>query len=302
MTTDSGSHFHGTTAIDAAIADLQARVTKLETPVLTVSPPITVSANNVTISDKSISGTQSNGPQGTRIFGIQALGTAANPITNLVIRRCVLSGMTMGIYLRYVKDLVIEDCTITDADYAGILVYSGVSTTVGSSIIRRNTIQRIGYARTDFSDPAFQNNAYGIALSRNPTTDYTTDPRSAGYLVSANLIEDVPLWHGLDTHAGQDITFSGNTMRRIPRPIFITTDASPSDRPINITLTNNRMEQALSKTGGTNKTAITLVNLQGGTISGNLADAAYGSPLVYDYVGSPYTGSTWTDGGGNGWL
>jgi parallel beta-helix repeat protein len=101
--------------------------------------------------------------------------TAANPVTNLTIRNCVSTGFTLELYLQYVHNLTVANCTITDADYAGILIASGIG-----GNINHNLIQRIGYTRTDFSDPAFANNAYGVILERFNTGNLMTDPQTSG--------------------------------------------------------------------------------------------------------------------------
>ena len=110
-------------------------------------------------------------------------------------------------------------------------------------------------------------------------------------MVDGNLVTDVPLWHCYDTHAGANITFSNNISRRCPRAYFITVDGIGT-RPLAISLIGNRLEAGVQVSGGTNMTAVTLVNLQTGTITNNAISATYGAPYVYDYLGIAPAGST----------
>jgi hypothetical protein len=243
-------------------------------PVPVVSKPIVVTTNNVTIDGVTISSS------GTSGAGIDVVGTAANPIRNLTIRNCKIHGFKEGILARHVVNLVIENCVIEDANYAGIGVYSGVG-----GRITGNTVRRIGYSRTNLGVPGVENNAYGITLDHYAYTNLTADPYTSDFVVSGNVVEDVPLWHCYDTHAGQRITFSNNVSRRCPRAFFITSDAT-NRRPAQITLSGNRMEQAVTKSGGTTKIAVTLVGLQGGAITNNSISRTYPTPYVYDYLGN----------------
>ena len=246
-------------------------------PPSAISGPIVVTQDNVTIDGKSITGSGSGS-------GIKAIGTAANPISNLTIRNCAIKGFTIGIDVQYVENLTIENCTIDDSVYAGIMVISGVG-----GHISGNTIRKVGYYTP--LTTSYENNAYGIALTRVASSNFTANPRTSDFVVDGNTIEDVPYWHCLDTHAGQNITFSNNTVRRCPRALFITGD-SIGTHPKNVTVTGNRLEQAVQVSGGTNPTAITLVNLDTGRITNNTISTTYTTPFVYDYLGGGATGST----------
>jgi len=241
------------------------------------SKPIVVTTDGVTIDGVTITSTGSSG------VAIHAAGTASNPVKNLTIKNCHLKGFNTGILAEHVVNLVIQNCVIENATYGGIMVYSGVGGRISG-----NAIRKIGYY-TPLTTAA-ENNAYGIALSRRATTSFTSNPRTSSFTVSGNVVEDVPYWHCYDTHAGQNIIFSGNTARRCPRPFFITLDAIGT-QPKSVTVTGNRIEQAVQVSGGTNKTAVTLVNLQGGSITNNLVSTTFPKPWVYDYLGLNTAGS-----------
>lgn len=246
-------------------------------PVSTPSRPIVVTKDDTTITGVTIVGSGTGS-------GISAIGTAKDPIENLTIRDCTIRGFETGIEVRHVKNLTIEGCTIDDSTYAGILVISGIGGRISDNVIRK-----VGYYTP--LDTVNENNAYGIALTRIATTDFVTDPATSDFVVDSNTVEDVPYWHCLDTHAGQDITFSHNITRRCPRPIFITVDGIDS-QPRRVTVSGNRLEQALQVSGGTDARAITLVNLQTGTIDGNTISQSYPQPFVLDYLGLDAAGST----------
>jgi parallel beta-helix repeat protein len=246
-------------------------------PAAVASDPIVVSKDDVTIEGVAIRGSGAGS-------GIRAVGTAADPIDNLTIRDCFISGFEVGIEVRHVRNLVIERCTIDDSVYAGILVYSSQD-----GRISENTIRKVGFYTP--LDTTYENNAYGIALTRLASPDYLTHPRTSDFIVEGNLIEDVPYWHCLDTHAGERITFTDNVTRRCPRAIFITTDGLAT-RPSDITVSANRLEQGLEVEGGTNLVAITLVNVQVGTVRDNEISTTYPQPFVQDYLGEDPAGST----------
>ena len=252
--------------------------TPAPTPKSTTSGPIVVTTDGVTLDGLKITSSSAKG------IGIYAKGTASNPVRNLTIRNCHIKGFHIAILAEHVENLVIKDCVIEDAAYGGIMVYSGVG-----GRLQGNTIRRIGYYTP--LNTSTENNAYGIALSRYATSSFTQNPRSSQFDVTGNLVEDVPYWHCYDTHAGQGITFANNVARGCPRAFFITVDGIGT-HPKNITVTSNRLEDALHVSGGTNITAVTLVNLERGEVTDNLVSTTYPKPWVYDYLGLDPSGSS----------
>ena len=54
-------------------------------------------------------------------------------------------------------------------------------------------------------------NAYGVSLTRKADTSDTTNyPFSSDCIVTNNIIKDIPTWHALSTHAGNNPIFSNN--------------------------------------------------------------------------------------------
>ena len=74
-------------------------------------------------------------------------------------------------------------------------------------------------------------------------------------------------------------------MRRTPRAIFIAGDTLGTP-PQNITVTGNRLEEAVTVPGGTTDIEGILISaLQGGSITSNTISRTYGLPGVFDYLG-----------------
>ncbi len=253
------------------------------TPTPPWSGPIVVTTNGVTLDGLTITAPYSaSGDDGRTGTGIYCSASAAAPIDHLTIKNCIISGFESAIFLYYVTNLIIEDCILTDCDYAGIGIFSGIGGT-----LQRNTIQRIGYTRTNFGTWK-GNNAYGIITDHSTISgNLTLDPLSANILVDSNTIEDVPLWMGLNTHGGQNITFSNNTVRRCPRAIFIASDTGGVNHPHNVYVTGNTLQEAVHKAGGTPDTeGVLIASLNGGSIIGNKISNTFGAPGYQDYGGA----------------
>lgn len=241
---------------------------------MTPSGPIVVTDSGTTIDGVVIA---SRGRTG---IGIWINGTSSRPVRNVTIRNCAIRGFSVGIEARHVTNLVIENCSIAGADYAGIAVYSGTG-----GRIANNTIQHIGDQRADLAVPFIENNAYGITLDRNALRPLTSDPPSSDFLLANNLVEDVPLWMGINAHGGVRLTITDNVVRRTPRAIFIAGD-SAGNPPRDVTISGNRLEDAVTVPGGTSDVeGILISKLQGGSITNNDISRTFGVPGVFDYLG-----------------
>ena len=154
-------------------------------------------------SNTVVDGYRITGPQAGRFdsreVGILVAGTASQPLENIVIRNCTISRFGYAaIVLRYVRSFKIENCVIRDAVYAGILVVSS-----RNGFIRSNYVSRIGVVGYQTAGM----NSYGIALTDDG------GPMSANIKVLTNTVENVPQWHGIDTHGGTDIVIAYNKIR-----------------------------------------------------------------------------------------
>jgi hypothetical protein len=227
---------------------------------------VRITANNQVVENLVITGPGA-GSYDTTTDGIYGLGA----YTGVIIRHVTIRGMRhAGIWLDGLVNPLIEDVVIEDVGYVGIMAVRVVGGT-----IQRNTIRRVGYGTTGLPEG---NNAYGIAIS-----GYEPTP-SSDILVADNVIEDVPLWHGLDTHGGQRITFSGNTVRRAPRAIFLT--SMTTTKATDCVVSGNLFTEPVATVPpGTNAVAMTTYDTVGCAFTGNVIGSAYGAPTVYDYLG-----------------
>lgn len=190
------------------------------------SPGLTITADDVTLLDLHILG-----PGGTALdaldSGIYVDANPGAPVRNLVIQGSEVADFSYaGVYLRFVANVSVTGNHVHDIVYAGLMVLSGQGGTISG-----NTIQRIGVGRPNGT------NAYGVALSRIEGS-LASNPITQDFLVSQNTVTDVPTWHAFDTHAGQHIAFTDNTLYRVSRGIFVTTDGD-GNRPRNIIITGN---------------------------------------------------------------
>jgi parallel beta-helix repeat protein len=244
------------------------------TGTLTPSGPIVVTQSGTTIDGVVIA---SRGRSG---IGIWIDGTSDRPVRNVTIRNCAILGFNVGIEARHVTNLVIENCTVSGANYAGIAVYSGTGGRIAG-----NTIRDIGTDRTDLSVPFVGNNAYGITLDRNALRPLSSDPPSSDFVLTNNLIDNIPLWMGINTHAGVRLTITKNVIRATPRAIFIAGD-NAGNPPRDVTISGNRLEDAETVPGGTaDIEGILISKLQGGSITDNEISRTFGVPGVFDYLG-----------------
>jgi hypothetical protein len=209
---------------------------------------VTVNANDVTLDHMTIRGPQAM----TFNSSEKGIDTAAG-ITRLSILNSTSSRFGNICVRAYkVTDLTIRASTIEDCVYGGIM---GLSLIRGS--VSANTVRRIGVNGSATNG----GNAYGITMSQqNPATD----AHSADTVVSDNVVEDVPTWHGLDTHAGQRIQFLRNTVRGSMRGIFVT-GAEGGGRSTDVVTDGNRVEAPV----GFHQTAINYVYSTGGRLTNN---------------------------------
>jgi hypothetical protein len=239
----------------------------------TIKPPAGTAGLVVSANDVTLDGLHIIGPQATVYhedeFGITVAATASSPARRLTIRNSeVASFGKAGMWLRYVSDLVVEHNDVHDIVYAGIMVISGQT-----GLVDANTVSRIGVHGAE----ANSNNAYGISLEDQGL------PVTADFTVSGNTVTDVPTWHALDTHGGQRISFTNNTVYRSSRALFITTG---SGRPTDITVTGNLFGSPAPVTS--NLLAVTTYDSVNVTITGNTAIGWPAGQFFEDYRGAEH--------------
>lgn len=191
--------------------------------------------------------------------------------TNLTIWGGELRGLDKafeGILLDRCTDVIVDSIHVMDCTYAGIMVLSGLRVDVTHCTIERIAVPQYDAAIKAGGPGAWNMNAYGIAFSD------TNGTPSKDCFAAGNVIDQVPSWHGIDTHGGDTITINDNTIHRTNRAIFIT-DSSVAPR--DIVLDRNVMDTPtprpdVAKTYPYNEVAVTLYRAAGVSGTGNIAD------------------------------
>ena len=221
-----------------------------------------VTASNVTLDRLVITGAQATTYSWNEV-GILTTGS----ISNLVVRNSTIRTFgNAGMWIGPSTNSRITGSTIEDAVYAGIMVISANGATVDGNVVRRVGVR--GAA-------ANSNNAYGIAVS-NEGGAVSTD-----VVVNGNTVETVPTWHGLDTHAGQRISFTNNTVSGAPRALFITSD-SYGRNAADVTATGNRFVNPASTIDPKAVTTYATIDV---TVTGNTASGWGTGGFFNDYQG-----------------
>lgn len=167
-------------------------------------------------------------------LAIYAYGaSAAAPLTKIVVEKCHFTNWGhAAIYLQFVNDFSVYNNSLDGIHYEGI---AGISVIGGD--VSKNYINDIpGSADTSW-------NAYGIILTRAPEDSLVTYPRSKDITVTWNRIYNVPIWHGINTHAGDTIIIDHNIVYGCNTAIIATgcpkTDGTQRYAPLNVKITNN---------------------------------------------------------------
>lgn len=174
------------------------------------------------------------------ITGTFHAGSAPTYISNVSVTNSIIQHWgAYGVYAAYVDQFSASRNYINDIGYAGIAVISGTN-----GRIEGNGIDTIG--------PGNSGNAYGIALSRDTTDsgELISQPPTTDYAVSGNTIRNVPIWEGLDTHGGERITFSGNTIYNVKDAIGVGASKNSSHNdtyaPHSVTVVGNVADSSVT--------------------------------------------------------
>lgn len=185
---------------EAAASALAARVAALERPAYPASLQAAIDAApaGATI---DVTG----GP----VYAEALLVTRPLTLVGARISGAALPAGTIGIEVRETDRVTLRGCTVEDARYAGILVADSTHVTIDGCSVRRID------ARRQNADM----NAYGIAITDRGRR------RSADCTITGCTVEDVPDWHGIDTHGGLRTAIVGCVVRRTNRAVFLTASA-----------------------------------------------------------------------------
>jgi len=200
---------------------------------------LVITADDVSIQGLHIIGAQ-YAVQDIAEWGIKALGA-----DRLRIEQCAVRSWGFEcIEVRGSSGLVVADCYVGDAYYGGIILLS-----VSDAVVSGNRVDNIvGTTIT---------NAYGIALSQIGAEDVCTD-----VVICNNVIRDVPGWEGIDTHAGQRLTISANTVLHCLRGIVVGQSTAPARAPQDVTITGNVIDSEV--TDGSSHEGIVVAGATGG--------------------------------------
>jgi len=173
-----------------------------------------ITASNVTIKNLKLYGPQYATEKASEI-AIYAYGADKdNYIANINLENCIIQNWGKhGIALSFVEDFQVNQCTIDDIYYAGIITLSA----------RRGVIDKANVNNITGSP-----NAYGITLTRTGGAALTTYPRSSDITVSKAIVRGVSNWHGLDTHAGERISFVDCKVYDCKHGIYVTASTGAS--------------------------------------------------------------------------
>jgi hypothetical protein len=279
-------------AVDAAPSGATVRFSGTAhtlTAAVSISKPLTVDSTtgtqitqttagapafNVTSGGVAFRGLRMTGAQYANLVSnevaINANGTVGSYLQGVRVERCQFDnwGHT-AVWVQFANDVDVADNKFNNIAYAGVLLLSVTRGSVSRNTVT-NIIQGVGAV-----------NSYGIAVTRSQG-DLATYPRSTDVMVSGNRIDGVTSWEGLDTHGGQRITFSGNTVKNCKTGIAIvgSTDAGAavSFAPLDISVSDNIVDSGVTDgsrgigiafVGATSGAVGTPTELATGTIQGN---------------------------------
>jgi parallel beta-helix repeat protein len=120
-----------------------------------------------------------------------------------------------GINFSFTFNARVLNCNIHGINYAGVAGLSCNNMKVDGNYIGQLT-----------AGPG--QDAYGCFIDRSEGT-LEQYPLSTNCSMSNNIVEDVPYWHGLDTHGGQHFVFEGNIIRNCKRGINVTSSDNGSN-------------------------------------------------------------------------
>ncbi len=221
--------------------------TKAPTPAPTAAPttpPVTAcgttlqaridatsSGGTVNLTGCSYSGTATISKAMTVVGGTLSVPSGKTGVTikaaNVTINGLTLAGSNTAyaaIWATSASNLTVTKVHINGFVYAGVMTISVVGGSITNSSITNIGINYVSSM-----------NAYGIALSDGGGVP------SSGITVSGNTIDNVPTWHGIDTHGGRHLTIVNNDIHRTNRAIFITDSANGGAQ--DITISGNSMDK-----------------------------------------------------------
>lgn len=191
-------------------------------------PAFEITSSNVELGGVHIhGGGDEAGYDGTQKL-VYAHPRESEPLTDIAVHHCVLTGSRGdNVWLERCQNSTVHDNTITRYLYSGVMVISGDGITVNSNIV----------ADAPLTDGVA--NTYGIAL-----TDLTNEvaDRSQHVTVTGNHVSLVD-WEGIDTHGGDALTITGNTVIGCPRGVaLVVGNETRTTPPANCLVSGNTID------------------------------------------------------------
>jgi hypothetical protein len=151
--------------------------------------------DNIAIADLSIVG-PSSAAYVLDECGVWFLGTSVTPLTGCAVRNVEVSNVgSYGVLFEYADQGIVEGCYSHDNGYMGITNLSSSDWIAVSNW-------------TDTQTPGTVGNAFGIYVGKRQSGD-TTPTR---WIISGNLVSNIALWEGIDTHGGTYGIVEGNVV------------------------------------------------------------------------------------------
>lgn len=163
---------------------------------------VRVTADDVTGREFSVEGAGASFVDAS--VGIEIVGaTASQPVRRTTLERVAVSNQPRSaIRVTYAEGLRVERCELRDGCYEAIALYSSWDAWIDGNEI--DGFRSIG------TPVSYNENAYGIKLSRGEADSLVTDPRTHHVTVTRNRIRNIPTWEAIDTHGGEDLTITDN--------------------------------------------------------------------------------------------
>ncbi len=231
---------------------------------------------DVTSDDVEIDHLKLTGPSATYDEGVDCINAygadSSNYISGLKIHHVTIT--TWGeraIKMTFVEEFEIHDFVIKNIGHAGI---TGVS-------VRDGRINDFYIKNIDVLEAL--GTSYGIALTKENNQDsLVTYPRSSRVNVSDGEVWNVPGWEGVDTHAGEDITFSNLRIMGCKAGIAATflngTATTPKHAPLN-TVISDCVVNSL-KTDGTAGIGVQIAGAGNGTTVTEYATGSINNTII----------------------
>lgn len=206
---------------------------------------------------------------------IYAIGTSGSYLKNVDVIDCRMNGsQTENIRFHYVRDSVIERNNMDDFLYAGVMLLSCEDMTVSSNTIT-NALMKAPVV-----------NVYGIAATDSSNVEAT---RSRNIKIIGNTIRNIA-WEGIDTHGGEAIIITGNTVTSCGRGIaLVSGNDTRLTVPEDCVVSGNFVD--LGSATMTDREGISLFglvgNLSSATITGNIVKGYQTGKHIYTTLYDP---------------